>query len=93
MSGLVSCLLAVKDSDLCLANSGGEWNEKSTCAENDDKCEEYKKDMYRCCPNTCPSDTPFGQSDCENVDSTKKGKCTYPFKTTAYECYNKGNFH
>ena len=85
--GLVKCEVAVKDSDMCLQNSEG-WENTSTCAENDAKCDDWPKDMYRCCPDTCPYKEPFTESVCQNVDQSKKGECAYPFVAKTNECYN-----
>ena len=63
-----------KDDDYCIQKSPG-WGKPYTCGSSIKYCEEYGKDMRRCCPDTCGTG-PFTEADCNNHNSM--GTCTYP---------------
>ena len=62
------------DSDVCLQNSP-EWGDAYDCKSSIAFCENYGKDMKRCCPDTCNTGV-FTEDDCNSFDGF--GTCTYP---------------
>ena len=84
---LGDCMLALKDSDICLqsqerwydSNQGGE-----TCASSQRFCDTHSKDLRRCCPQTCKNSKPFTQDVCNKANGL--GECIYPFDTFGSEC-------
>ena len=69
-----SDLCKAKDSDACLKASGKNWA-KYTCSSSTKWCTEWAKDMKRCCPESCETES-FSESDCK--EDGGKGSCTYP---------------
>ena len=89
----VKCVLAKKDSDLCLQKSeawiddridGRKWK----CVDIWDRgyCFNWQKDTHRCCPKTC-FDVEGGVTEDECKALNGSGKCAYPFPAVADECY------
>ena len=78
---------------MCLQNSKG-WGEikdgkyEHMCANSQDYCGTWPKDMKRCCPDTCENSEAFSEEVCKTTDG--KGECQYPFKGKYKEC-DKGN--
>lgn len=63
------------------------WGPTYTCQNSIDICEDWKKDMHRCCPETCQVDenVPFTEEICNDLNG--EGKCEYPFPAVADDCY------
>jgi len=64
------------DSDRCLEATGEKGQEHLKCRESADKCDKYKKDMHRCCSQTCNVDAVCTKAECDALDG--RGKCVYP---------------
>ena len=87
--GKVKCHGAIKDSDICLQELEL-WGEGQTCKENAQYCDDWAKDMKRCCPETCKLNHTFTEQICIDYgeDIAKvNGTCKYPFVTYADECF------
>ena len=67
-------LCKAKDSDACLKASGENWS-KYTCSKSTKWCKSWGKDMKRCCPESCETES-FSESDCK--EDGGKGNCKYP---------------
>ena len=63
-----------RDDDYCLQESEG-WGSAYTCSLSTRYCDNYGKDMRRCCPDSCGTGV-FTESDCNDFDGG--GKCIYP---------------
>ena len=63
-----------KDSDDCLRSASG-WRGYS-CSNSIKYCDDWSKDVRRCCPESCKNRQPFTESVCN--DSNGKGTCKYP---------------
>jgi len=66
--------IEVCDNDLCLQNSP-DWDAQYTCENSEVYCDEWSKDMHRCCPDTCETG-PLSEEECNALSG--KGTCTYP---------------
>ena len=67
-----------KDSDICLQEqTNGGWDYwKCSSSTTSSYCDSWKKDIHRCCPETCGLSEPFTESDCESASGG--GVCIYP---------------
>ena len=81
----------MKDNNTCLQNSP-KWGSEYDCSGADSNrwradtgwtysntrtdCEEWGKDMRRCCPLSCGIMNGFSKEECEAFPG--KGTCTYP---------------
>ena len=97
----VNCIQTLKDNDVCLTEAfirpwlGREfqWNEVYQCKNQKKYCEvgdhgAYKKDMYKCCPETCKDKMPegnFTERSCRGIGQDD-GTCTYPFTSRVEDC-------
>ena len=80
---MVECNLAVADSDLCLSTADG-WGSSYTCNSSYMWCNQYQKDMMRCCPHTCGRNKSLSKDECQK--SENGGSCSYPFLTLFEQC-------
>jgi len=85
---VMDCFLTKQDSDLCLQESE-KWGPRYNCKDSEKWCNTWKKDMHRCCPDTCKvsKETPFNETECNSAN--EKGKCIYPFPALDNDCYKE----